>query len=490
MKGELSMKDWTWTERLGRSAFVLAASLCAFAMNVDFSKPGVTGVGDAHAESDSIRKKLPDVAERAVKSVVNISSTKTVVRGQRPGMDPLFRHFFGPGRRPPVQRGNSLGSGVLVSSDGLVLTNSHVVKEADEIAVTLASGKEMKAELVGADPKSDVAVIRLLGDLGGLEAMPLGSSEALRLGETVIAIGNPFGLGHTVTMGIVSAKGRAGMGITDYEDFIQTDAAINPGNSGGALVNMRGELVGINTAIVSRSGGYQGIGFAIPTGMAASIMKSLVDKGHVSRGWLGVGIQELSRKLADRLGLEGDVQGVLVNNVMAGTPAADAKLQAGDVITHIDGAETRSPAQLRNTIAMKGAKARVKVRLMRDGKGLTRTIVLGELEDGLANRRPTKGPSSGKTILGLRVQAIDERVRRRMDLEAGLNGLLVRGVDPGSAGAKAGLRAGDIILQADGKVVKTRRSFQSRLSKSSGDVLLKVLRSGSQLFAVLEPGAE
>ena len=216
-----------------------------------------------NASARTIPQNLPDVAESSVQSVVNISSTKRVASMNGPMADPFFRRFFGRGQRAPARRSGSLGSGVVISADGLVLTNSHVVHETTDIKVTLANGREYSADIVGTDPKSDVAVIRIKGNLAGLKPMPIGDSKRLRLGETVLAIGNPFGLGHTVTMGIVSAKGRANMGITDYEDFIQTDAAINPGNSGGALVNMKGELVGINTAIASRSGGYQGIGFAI-----------------------------------------------------------------------------------------------------------------------------------------------------------------------------------------------------------------------------------
>ncbi len=470
--------------------FVLAGSaLCAavFSFTLDLSShsPGLTLIGHAQAEMSEVRKQLPDVAERAVKSVVNISSSKTVVRGRRPDMDPFFRHFFGPRGRPPVQRGNSLGSGVVVSGDGLVLTNSHVVKDADDITITLADGQERKAELVGADPKSDVAVIRVLGDVKDLKAMPIGDSNALRLGETVLAIGNPFGLSHTVTMGIVSAKGRANMGITDYEDFIQTDAAINPGNSGGALVNTRGELVGINTAIVSRSGGYQGIGFAIPTSMSQSIMKSLVSNGRVNRGWLGVGIQPLTSKLAQGLGIEADTRGVLINGVMDETPAARAGLKAGDVVTHLDGLPMQSPAQLRNTIAMKGSDAQVRLRFLRDGEPESADVVLGQLTDQ-SGEKPKLSRSSSAGVLGLKLGRLDQRTRERLGLERDVRGVVVSGVDPGSVGAKAGLKAGDVLIQLDGKKVQTAAQVRRILSKGKGDVLVRVLRRGSNLFAVIE----
>ena len=237
------------------------------------------------------------------------------------------------------------------------------------------------AELVGQDPKSDVAVIRISEPPNDLKPIPLGSSEALRLGETVLAVGNPFGLGHTVTMGIVSAKGRSDLDITDYEDFIQTDAAINPGNSGGALLNLKGQLVGINTAIFSRSGGHQGIGFAIPADMAASIMTSLVETGHVSRGYLGVGIQPLTKRLAQKFGLNPNEKGVLINGVGPGTPAEAVGLLAGDVVLAVDEQPMSSPEVLRNTIAMKGAETTVKLKIWRDSKTRKVPITLGLLPD-------------------------------------------------------------------------------------------------------------
>ena len=266
---------------------------------------------------ESGRSVIADIAESRISGVVNISSTK--VTHTKTGQyfnpffnDPFFREFFG--HRfygiPEERREKSLGSGVIVSEDGLVLTNNHVVENAAEILVTLSDKRELEAEIVGTDPKSDVAIIRLKGNTKDLTPVPIGNSGELRLGDIVLAIGNPFGLDHTVTMGIVSAKGRANVGITDYEDFIQTDAAINPGNSGGALINMKGELVGINTAIVSKSGGYQGIGFAIPSNMAKAVMESLVKYGKVVRGWLGVSTQDLDQDL-DRVRIV-DLDGVVV----------------------------------------------------------------------------------------------------------------------------------------------------------------------------------
>ena len=430
---------------------------------------------------------LPDVAERAVRSVVNISTTKKV--GARGPVDSPFFQFFGrPGMPPPTDRSNSLGSGILVSKDGLVLTNNHVVGGADDIRVTLSNGREFRAELVGTDPKSDVAVVRIVGDLGDIEPMPLGDSGRLRLGETVLAIGNPFGLGHTVTMGIVSAKGRGNMGITDYEDFIQTDAAINPGNSGGPLINTRGELVGINTAIVSRSGGYQGIGFAIPSDMAGAIMESLVADGRVSRGWLGVGIQQLSSKLATRLGVPRDTKGVLVSGVVNGTPAAAAGLEAGDVITSIDGEEMANPGQLRNTIAMKGSGTKVDLNVIRKSKAQQFAVKLGELEDERRSQKRVRPKAVGEAALGIVVGPLDQRARRALRLSAQDRGVVVRSVDPGSAAHRAGVRAGDLVVRVNRKRVETPKAFTHRVEKSEGAVLLQVRRGVGSLFILVDRG--
>jgi Do/DeqQ family serine protease len=267
---------------------------------------------------------------------------------------------------------------VIVSANGYVLTNSHVVSDSEDIRVSLADGRALEARMVGNDPKSDLAVLQLVGNVGKLAPIRIGQSSNMRLGDVVLAIGNPFGVGQAVTMGIVSAKGRSGMGIVDYEDFIQTDAAINPGNSGGALVNMQGELIGINTAILSRSGGYQGIGFAIPTDMAQPIMDSLISDGKVERGWLGVRIQTLTGDLAEATHLPG-IRGVLVSDVMPGSPAARAGLHRGDVIVRLGSKDTHTAAHLSTAVAMAGANRTVNLDLLRDGKQRSLRIALGDL---------------------------------------------------------------------------------------------------------------
>ena len=316
---------------------------------------------------------VADVAERVVDSVVNISTSQTIEVEQGPFLfDPFFNDpqspYFG---APDERKAQSLGSGVIVSPDGKILTNAHVVRNADEITVTLHDGSEHDAKVVGVDPKSDLAVIKLEGRFGKLTPLPFADSTRTRLGETVLAVGNPFGVGQAVTMGIVSATGRASVGIVQYEDFIQTDAAINPGNSGGALVNLRGELVGINTAILSRSGGYQGIGFAIPTAMARPIMDALIKDGKVSRGYLGVNLKPV----------EHGGRGVMIESVEAKAPAARAGITAGDIILAVDGTEVRDLGKLRNMVAMKGANKSATFEISRDGKVRTLEVKLGELPE-------------------------------------------------------------------------------------------------------------
>ncbi len=344
---------------------------------------------------------ISDVAERAVQSVVNISTSRTVQSGPA-SWDPFFsdpRSPFG-GGEPSERKASSLGSGVIVSSSGRILTNNHVVQGADDIKVTLNNGTELTAKLVGTDPRSDVAVLQLQGTLPPLKPLVFGDSSGLRLGEVVLAIGDPFGVGQAVTMGIVSAKGRASVGIVDYEDFIQTDAAINPGNSGGALVNMRGELVGINTAILSKSGGYQGIGFAIPSNMARQISDMLVKDGRVKRGYMGVNIATVNQDVAKQVGLKVD-HGVLVTGVAPDGPAGKAGLRDGDVIVAMDGDEVKDAGKLRNTIAMSATGRSVDLQVVRGTAKQKVTVKLAELptpkkpKAEMLQRGPSRGQGNG-----------------------------------------------------------------------------------------------
>jgi len=432
--------------------------------------------------------RLPDIAEGAVSSVVNIATTRTQRVPQRQMSpfhnDPFFREFFGPHGLHPYQprerHERSLGSGVVVSADGVVLTNNHVVEGADEIQVTLSDGNEYQATVVGTDPKSDVAVIRLVEPADDLVPLPLGDSNDLRLGEVVLAIGNPFGVGQTVTMGIVSAKGRAEMGILDYEDFIQTDAAINPGNSGGALVNMRGDLVGISTAIVSQSGGYQGIGFAIPSNMAKGIMDSLLADGRVERGWLGVAIQDLDPGLAEALELNAR-SGVLISDVTPGSPAEAAGIERGDVITHFNDEAVDSSARLRNLVAAAGTGAEFEVQLIRDGRTRTLRGTLGELSDAGPVSSLDEGSLSGLTVAPLVDELRHEhRIPERIEV-----GVVVTQVEPGSAAERSGLREGDVIVEVNRNRVGKADDFREIYQRSEGRILLLVYRQGATVYLVL-----
>ena len=349
------------------------------------------GPDAAHAAPSVITDaSIPDIAERVVDSVVNISTSKAV-RGGPAEADPFFTDPDSPGfgTRPSQKRLASMGSGVIVTSGGRILTNAHVVNGADDIKVTVQDGTDYEAKIVGIDPKADLAVLQLKGKVPALRPLSFGDSSQLRLGEVVLAVGNPFGVGKSVTMGIVSAKGRGNMGIEEYEDFIQTDAAINQGNSGGALVNLRGELVGINTAIASRSGGYQGIGFAIPSNMARPIMEMLVKDGKVVRGFLGVNIQTVTADVAKENNL-GVTRGAVVASVQPNSPAALAGLVTGDVIVALNGSEIRSSDVLRNTIALLRPGTTVDLEVVGRGAAAKKKVIkakLGELPDEAAARR-------------------------------------------------------------------------------------------------------
>jgi serine protease Do len=433
---------------------------------------------------------IADIAERALPSVVNISSTKVTRaarQNQSPLDDPFFRRFFGPGETPRERREQGLGSGVIVSKDGIVLTNNHVVENADEIRVTTSNKREYGARVIGTDPKSDLAVIKLVGDTAQLKPIEIGDSSRLRLGDVVLAIGNPFGVGQTVTMGIVSAKGRANVGIVDYEDFIQTDAAINPGNSGGALVNMQGQLVGINTAILSRTGGNMGIGFAIPMNMAKPIKESLEKHGKVVRGWLGVSIQDMSGELAKGLGLPAGTDGVLISDVSANGPAMRAGLRRGDVIQKLAGVSVGSTGELRNAVAAAGTTS-VKLDILRDGKPLAVEVKLGEMAKDAPDvdqEIPAKA-EPGSALDGVRLESLTPGARQKYGIGSNVtSGVVITGVDPASAAARAGLRPGDVVLEIGRQKVDGVERFRELYTGSKGSLLLLVQRNGMSHYLVV-----
>ena len=430
---------------------------------------------------------IADVAEKVTPSVVNVWSTHSVSSSSGFEGDPFFEEFFG--QRGGKRKQGGGGSGVIVSSKGLVLTNNHVVANASDIKVSLHDGRELEATVVGTDPKTDLAVLKLKGKLGNLKAIEIGDSSRIRLGEVVLAIGNPFGVGQTVTMGIISAKGRQNLGIVDYEDFIQTDAAINPGNSGGALVNLKGQLIGINTAILSKSGGYQGIGLAIPTSMARPVMDSLIARGKVVRGWLGVSIQDLTKELADTLRL-GTERGVLIGNVVKGGPAARAGIRQGDVVVRVGEVTTEKPSQLRNAVAGLGVGRTVKVELIRAGKRHAVDVVLAEqpADMGASQLSPESGGGGGSrnAKLGLNVAPVSKALRQKYEIPAEVtHGVVVTGVARGGTGDALGFQAGDVILQVNRIAIKSAKQLDEEYRKAKGKLALLVFRDGATVYVVV-----
>ncbi|MBA5866819.1 MAG: Do family serine endopeptidase [Nitrospira sp. CR1.3] len=450
------------------------------------------------AETVASSQPFVAIAKQAKASVVNIASVKkSAPRGDRfPSPffeDPFFRRFFGEEfeRRLPAPRDyreQGLGSGVIVTSDGYIVTNNHVVEAADELTVALPDKRTFKGKIVGTDPKTDVAVIKI--DASGLPVLAWGDAGQLQVGEMVLAVGNPFGLSQTVTMGIISAVGRANMGIVDYEDFIQTDAAINPGNSGGALVNLRGELIGINTAIFTQSGGYMGIGFAIPSNMAKSVMDSLVKHGKVVRGWIGVSIQEVTPDLAKEFGVA-DARGALVADVMDDSPASKAKLERGDIITAFNGTAIRDPSQLRSLVADTSPGTSVTVSIIRDKKTKYLTLTIAELPKELAKTgRRDSGNSKGEHALaGLTVEDAANQ-SERFGRSKTRSGVIVTEIEADSPAERAGVRTGDVIREINRKPVKDVRDFDrltGQLSPSS-PVLLLLNRGNATIFLSINPG--
>ncbi len=419
---------------------------------------------------------MSDVAERVTPAVVNIATQRT--RTQQGAGHPMFRQFFGPDRRR-FERG--AGSGVIISPDGYVLTNNHVVEGADEIKVVLSDKREFNAKLIGSDKASDVALLQLKA-AKNLRYLNFGDSGRLRLGEIVLAVGNPFGVGQTVTMGIVSAKGRANVGIVDYEDFIQTDAAINPGNSGGALVNLKGELVGMNTAILSRSGGAQGIGFAVPSNMLSPIRDQIVEYGRVRRGWLGVAIQDLTPEIARSMRL-GVTKGVLVSDVLENGPASKAKIKAGDIIVSVNERPTQSAAQLRNKIALLKPDSRARVLLLRNGKKRNVTVTLDEKKgEQSAN---TAGGKGEELLSGMTIKPLNRELRAQLHAPIRVQGVVVASVVPGSAADRSGIEAGDIITAANRNKVLSFNELAKAIPKGSNEALLRIYKRGVFTFIVL-----
>jgi serine protease Do len=478
-------------------SIVIAMLVGALIVSVTSTHHVPVFVDTAHAASvdQGPLTSFAPVVKRSMPAVVNISSSKVVKQQQMPrGMldDPFFRQFFG-GRmpqqqQPRSQRETSLGSGVVVSADGYILTNNHVVDGATDVKVAFFDKQEYPAKIVGTDKFADIAVLKI--DKSGLTAIPFANSGHAQVGDVVLAIGNPFGLGQTVTMGIISAMGRAGLGIERFEDFIQTDAPINRGNSGGALIDTRGELVGINTAILSGdTGGNEGIGFAIPANLARSLMDQILKKGKVSRGYMGILPQELTPDMAKAFGIPNS-KGVAIAHVEPDSPASRAGIKVEDVITAINNNPVDDVNAFRLQIAGFEPGTTVNLKVARSGQTLNVPVKLGEFNekaDGTGDRPEIQGKGEKGALGGVSVEALNSDLREQLQLPEGTSGVIITDIDEDSAAAAAGLHSGDVIVQVNHRNVKTVAEFNAAVKAGAAreSTLLLVKRGGGNAFVVV-----
>jgi len=447
----------------------------------------------ADRNAGSARAGFALVIKAVVPTVVSIKSSKVVKTGMRRGqgqgqIPEQFRQFFGDQFNfpniPEEQRSEGLGSGVIVSPEGYILTNNHVVDGATEVQVVLSDRREFKARVIGKDGQADIAVVKI--DAGNLPAITIGDSDKVEVGDYALALGNPFGVGQSVTLGIVSATHRGMRNeIEGYEDFIQTDAAINPGNSGGALVNERGELVGINTAIVARgSAGNQGIGFAVPVNLARNIMDQILANGKVTRARLGIYPQDVTPTIARQFGVK-DSHGALIGHVEENTPAQKAGLKNGDIILEVNGRSVYDANQLRNMISSMQPDSNVSLKIWRDGAQHTLPVTLGEMNPEEARNRGAFGRNGGDSddaLEGVSVENLTPQVARGLKVPAGTTGIVVNDVSPASAAAAAGLKQGDVILEVNRRPVKNVAEFEAAVKNSKDGILLLVNRDGRTIY--------
>jgi serine protease Do len=482
--------------KLGLGALALAAFIAGVAVSGTLNITPLLSADESAGDLEALRNigtGFSAIAKEVSPSVVNVSVSRTI-KNSFHGFDFFgggpFEDFFGfPAPKDDEYLIEGAGSGVIVSKDGYILTNNHVVESAEEITVRTYDGKEYDGELIGTDPRTDLAVIKVDGN--NLPAAELGNSDEIEVGEWVLAIGNPFQLSHTVTAGIVSAKGRANVGLADYEDFIQTDAAINPGNSGGALVNLEGEVIGINTAIATRTGVYSGVGFAIPINMAKAIMEQLIKTGKVTRGWLGLYIQPITPELKEQFDLPNE-DGALVSEVVKGGPSEKAGLERGDVVIEFNGTHIRDSNQLRMMAAGTEIGTKVKVKVIRDGREKVFTVKIGELPEedvgGVFEPRSSEQKMSDK--MGFSVKNLNDAAREQLGLEPGTKGVVVDSVKQTSDAYQNGLRRGDVIVEVDGEPVNDVNDYEANvLGLDEGDkVLLLVITGGHTRYVTFEIG--
>ena len=438
------------------------------------------------------RGSFAPIVDKVAPAVVKIEITAVTRNTAMNGLPDSLRQFFGNqfgGMLPPQSMGprveHGVGSGVVITKDGYILTNNHVVDGAKEVKVTLTDGRDFTAKVIGRDPKTDIAVVKI--DADNLPIVSLADSSKVKVGDVVLAVGNPFGVGQTVTEGIVSAKNRGNMGIEDYEDFIQTDAAINPGNSGGALVDIDGRLIGINTAILSDSGGSQGVGFAVPSDPARTVMESLVKSGHVTRGYIGVMIQSITPALAQEFNLK-ETTGALVGDVVANGPAEQAGFKEGDVVTEFNGQKITDSRQLQLTVAETSPGSKVPVKILRDGDSKTLEVTVKQLpgSGSVAEAGSQNGNDTG-TLNGVGVGDLDPQTRAQFHIPDTVHGAVVTQVEPGSAAAEAGLKTGDVIESINRHPVKNADdAIQLTSNTTSKRTLVRVWDNGGSRYVVVD----
>ena len=503
----------TWSEN-GR-ALGFASCVCVFALACTLSPLAGDPSATAAGVPPAMAQGFSEIVKRVTPAVVNIAVTggSEGGRGRRPlppgpfggppggppGDEPGGELPTPPPMPPPGPHGRpdqSAGSGVILDPNGYIVTNNHVVEGATQITVTLSDRREFSAKIIGTDPKTDLAVVKI--EAKDLPSVKWAEYEKLQVGDLVLAIGSPFGLSSTVTLGIISALGRGNVGIADYEDFIQTDAAINPGNSGGALVNMNGDLIGINTAIFSRTGGSEGIGFAIPSSIALDIVDSLQKTGKVVRGWMGVAIQEITPALAKSFKLPEQRKGVLISDVNENGPSHAAGVKRGDVVVAFNGKEVQSVSQLRNLVARTVVGKDAQIKILREGKEQTLSVRVAERpsDEMLAKKEPAPQKEQGETIkppdnvlASLKVQSLDNATMSQLNIPSKTAGVVVSAVEPGGPAEAAGIQRGDVIQEVNHEVVKNLDEYQKAAYKIKKEELAVLLlsRQGNNLFVAVNP---